>query len=302
MESSKGSISPPQSNSKDYLFWFRTPQTGTIKTLFDSIKEVLPDGELIVTEDGIHLEGGDSKDSIIVNLFLEADKIRESGEFYCFEEVRVGIDMRNLNIFLKNAEPRHIITFCIEKNTASSTKKEDYLCIRYEDQETNTLEQHYVALIEPQRQRIQLPPHKYTCVREISSEALRRYIKTMRHIGSVCKITNVSDREFRFSTSGVVGEYNVRLISNDDSDDSDTEEENSSPKKEVQKKNEESSVNNLIVGEFKVKYLEYLIRPSNLCPKVSIGIDNEIPLIAHFQVASIGQIQYIIAQHIGTDD
>lgn len=297
-------VAKKQSKESEYIFWFRTPQTGIIKSLFESVKDVLPDGELIVTKKGIYLEGSNSQESIIVNLFLDAKKIQESGEFKCFEDARIGIDMRNLNVFLKNAEPRHIITLCMERNTPTNQRKEDFLCIRFEDQASKSIESHLLSTMEPSRQRIQIPHHEYSCARAIASGSLQRYIKTMKNIGSVCKITNVNDNEFRLSTKGLIGEWNVKLISDtedDDTEDDEDDEEEEKPQKGKQKIDEQDK-NKLITGEFKIKYLEYLVRPSNLCSKVYIGIDDQVPLIAKFSISSLGFLQYIIAQHIETDD
>lgn len=272
----------------DYLFWFRTPQTATIKTLFDAIKHVLLDGELVVTKKGIQLEGTNTQQTIIVDMLLDADKIKESGEFFCSENVRIGIDMNHLNLFLKNAETKHIVTFCIERNTPTDNHKEDFLSLRFEDSESRSLEHHYVALMNPERQRIPKYNHGYSCVQTVSCEALRRYIKTMQGVGEVCKITNINGNELRLSTKGLVGEYNVRLLNNDEDDEAEGGEDDARPP-------------NLVICDFKVKALEFLVRPSNLCAKVNIGIDNRVPLTAQFQIASIGEIKYIIGCHVDPD-
>lgn len=298
---------------KEYVFWFRTIQTGTIKTLFDAIKEVLPDCVLIITQDGIHIEGSDSKESIVVKLFLEAEKINQSGEYHCFvDDYLVGIDMKTLNIFLKNAEPRHIITFCVERNTTTNNSKENFLCIRFDDEDSHTRECHYLTAIEPNYKRIQMPPYEYKCRRLMASDAFRRYIKTMKNIGEVCKLTNINDNELRLSTVGYVGSYNVSLICKPSAAEptilTEAEEKVAKKKQKKEPAAEEptpaaavAAPNNLVVGDFKLKYLEYLVRPSNLCPSVLIGLDHQKPLTVEFQVASLGTLQYIIAQHINLD-
>lgn len=269
---------------KDYLFWLCTPQTATIKQLFDSLKDVLPDGNLIVTEDGLHLEGADSAHVIIVNMFLDADSIRETGEFFCGERrLKLGIDMKNINHFLKNIETRDIITLCVERNTRTNVTREEYLTMILKNLSGETVETYHLSLLTIDDDDLNIPEHKYTCVRRIPSASLQRYIKGMKNIGDVCKITNVNSREFRLSTGGFIGSTNISLFSTKESD-SGSEEDTSQDDK-------------LVVCEFKIKHMEYLMKPANLCSSLLIGIDDGVPLTADFKISSLGQLQYIIAQH-----
>lgn len=49
--------------------------------------------------------------------------------------------------------------------------------------------------------------------------------------------------------------------------------------------------NNIIQGEFSLKNLNYFIKCTNLCNQIEIYLDNDLPLIVKYNVASLGAIK-----------
>jgi len=58
-------------------------------------------------------------------------------------------------------------------------------------------------------------------------------------------------------------------------------------------KNEES--NKIIQGEFSLKNLGYFIKCTNLCNSIEMYLENDLPLIVKYAVASLGEIKLCLA-------
>ena len=49
--------------------------------------------------------------------------------------------------------------------------------------------------------------------------------------------------------------------------------------------------NKVIQGEFSLKNLNYFIKCTNLCNQIEIYMENDMPLIIKYNVASLGEIK-----------
>jgi len=54
-------------------------------------------------------------------------------------------------------------------------------------------------------------------------------------------------------------------------------------------------VNKIIQGEFSLKNLSYFIKCTNLCNSIEIYLENDLPLIVKYSVASLGEIKLGLA-------
>ena len=48
-------------------------------------------------------------------------------------------------------------------------------------------------------------------------------------------------------------------------------------------------------GEFQLRYLSYFIKCTNLCNNIEIYLENNLPLIVKYSVASLGEIKLCLA-------
>jgi proliferating cell nuclear antigen len=51
----------------------------------------------------------------------------------------------------------------------------------------------------------------------------------------------------------------------------------------------------IIQGEFSLKNLSYFIKCTNLCNSIEMYLENNIPLIVRYSVASLGEIKLCLA-------
>ena len=52
----------------------------------------------------------------------------------------------------------------------------------------------------------------------------------------------------------------------------------------------------IIQGEFSLKNLSYFIKCTNLCNQIEMYLENDLPLIVKYNVASLGEIKLCLAQ------
>jgi len=51
----------------------------------------------------------------------------------------------------------------------------------------------------------------------------------------------------------------------------------------------------IIQGEFSLKNLGYFIKCTNLCSQIELYLENDLPLVVKYNVASLGEIKLCLA-------
>jgi hypothetical protein len=54
-------------------------------------------------------------------------------------------------------------------------------------------------------------------------------------------------------------------------------------------------VSKIIQGEFSLKNLGYFIKCTNLCSQIEMYLENDLPLVVKYNVASLGAIKLMLA-------
>jgi proliferating cell nuclear antigen len=58
---------------------------------------------------------------------------------------------------------------------------------------------------------------------------------------------------------------------------------------------QKQDVSKIIQGEFSLKNLGYFIKCTNLCSQIEMYLENNLPLIVKYDVASLGEIRMCLA-------
>jgi proliferating cell nuclear antigen len=51
----------------------------------------------------------------------------------------------------------------------------------------------------------------------------------------------------------------------------------------------------IIQGEFSLKNLGYFIKCTNLCSQIEVYLENDLPLVVKYNVASLGEVKLCLA-------
>ena len=58
---------------------------------------------------------------------------------------------------------------------------------------------------------------------------------------------------------------------------------------------QKQDVSKIIQGEFSLRNLTYFIKCTNLCNQIEIYLENDLPLVVKYSVASLGEIKLCLA-------
>lgn len=257
-------------NYDNYIFKIETVQSSAIRILVEALKEILTDGNIIVTKQGIKLIAMDSSHSVLIHLKLEAENFES---FYCSNNsFTIGVNMMNLFKLIKTMTNSETLTLFIEKTN------ENQLGIIITNSEKNSQTTYKLNLLDLHEDPIDIPPAEFESELTLPSGDFQKIIRDMINIGENIEITSIGN--------------NLKLVCNGDFANQETilgETNNGlsftshqSPELPIQ-------------GIFSLKYLLLFTKCTNLCNQIQLYIKNNYPLVIQYAVASLGNIKLCLA-------
>lgn len=257
------------SNDK-YIFKIETVQSSAIRILVEALKEILTDGNIIVTQQGIKLIAMDSSHSVLIHLKLEAENFES---FFCSKSTfTIGLNMMNLFKLIKTMTNSETLTLFIEKNN------ENQLGIIITNSEKNSQTTYKLNLLDIQEDPIDIPPAEFETELTLPSSDFQKIVRDMINIGDNIEITSIGNQ--------------LKLVCNGDFANQETilgETNNGLTFTSHQ------SAELPIQGIFSLKYLLLFTKCTNLCNQIQIYIKNNYPLVIQYAVASLGSIKLCLA-------
>ena len=99
--------------TENFIFNIKTVQTGAIRILIESLKEILTDANFIIDENGVKLVAMDSTHTVLIHMKLLQEKFEY---FYCEKKMNIGLNMTNFFKLIKNMSNNDTLTLLMEKN------------------------------------------------------------------------------------------------------------------------------------------------------------------------------------------
>ena len=135
-----------------------------------------------------------------------------------------------------------------------------------------------LKLIEPDEEELDVPEVPFSSIINLPSTDFQKIIRDLSNISERLEIKSVGN-ELIFKCQGPFASCEVRRSESDG----------------IMEfvKNEGSS--KIIQGEFSLKNLGYFIKCTNLCGSIEMYLENDLPLIVKYSVASLGEIKLCLA-------
>jgi proliferating cell nuclear antigen len=247
---------------------FKTVQASAIRILFESLKNILSDVNLLITEDGVKLVSMDGAKAAIVYLKLEASQFET---YVCKSSIKIGINMISLFKILKSIKNNDVITFYIIENNNTE------LNIKIENSDKRTKIISVLKLLDIDEDVLNIPDIEFESVMTMPSNDFQTYITDLAIISNVISISS-NETGFRLTAEGDFASQSVII-----------EETNNGlilAKKGVEKE------------KFNIKYIQLFIKSSNLCNTVEIYLKSKFPLTLVYNVANLGKLKYCLAPKI----
>ena len=253
----------------------KTVQIAPFRTLMTALKDILLETNIIFKPDGIRIVNMDKSHTILAHLFLDATKFEH---FFCkYPKIIIGVNMFHLFKLINTIDNDDTLTIYIEEEDYCDGIVE-YLGLKFENGDIKQSKIQKLKLIEPDEEELDMPSVKFSSVINLPSCDFQKIIRDLSNISERLEIKSIGN-ELIFSCNGPFASCKIRRCESDGIT-------------EFIKKNEDSTV---IQGEFSLKNLGYFIKCTNLCNNIEMYLENDLPLVVKYSVASLGEIKLCLA-------
>ena len=272
----------PNQTNKLYqknILTIQTLQIAPIRTLMSALKDILLETNIVFTKEGIKIINMDKSHTILVHLNLEAKNF----ELYeCkMDKIVIGVNVFHLFKLINSIDNNDTLTIYIE-DTDYSDGVVQFLGLKFENATIKQQKIQKLRLIEPDTDELSLPDIKFSSILNLPSLDFQKIVRDLTCISDkieIKSIVTVNGVELIFKCSGGFAEAEIRRTESDGN-------------MEYVKKQD---VSKIIQGEFSLTNLGYFIKCTNLCNQIELYLENNLPLIVKYNVASLGVIMLALA-------
>lgn len=249
----------------------KTVQIAPFRTLMTALKDILLETNISFQPDGIRIINMDKSHTILVHLYLAASNF----EFYeCKKEkIIIGVNMFHLFKLINSIDNDDTLTIYIE-NTDYFDGIVSHLALKFENGDIKQCKTQKLKLIEPEQDELEVPDVKFSSIINLPSQDFQKIIRDLSCISDKLEIKSVGN-ELIFKCQGQFASAEIHRAESDGS-------------MGFIMKQDSSKV---IQGEFSLKNLGYFIKCTNLCSQIEIYLENDLPLVVKYDVASLGSIR-----------
>lgn len=254
----------------------KTVQIAPFRTLMTALKDILLETNITFEPDGIRIINMDKSHTILAHLYLAAQNF----EFYeCKKEkIIIGVNMFHLFKLINSIDNDDTLTIYIE-NSDYLDGIVSHLALKFENGEIKQCKTQKLRLIEPEQEELQYPDVKFSSIINLPSSDFQKIIRDLSCISDKLEIKSVGS-ELIFKCSGQFASAEIHRAESDGSMGFILKQDSSK----------------VIQGEFPLKNLGYFIKCTNLCQQIELYLENDLPLVVKYNVASLGEIKLCVAQ------
>ena len=253
----------------------KTVQIAPFRTLMTALKDILLETNITFKPDGIRIINMDKSHTILAHLFLAAPNF----EFYeCKKEkIIIGVNMFHLFKLINSIDNDDTLTIYIE-NCDYADGIVSHLALKFENGEIKQCKTQKLRLIEPEPEELEYPDVKFSSIINLPSVDFQKIIRDLSCISDKVEIKSVGN-ELIFKCSGQFASAEIHRAESDGS-------------MGFVLKQDSSKV---IQGEFSLKNLSYFIKCTNLCSEIEVYLENDLPLVVKYKIASLGEIKLCVS-------
>jgi proliferating cell nuclear antigen len=254
--------------ASQYALEVRTVQSSAFKTLIEAIKELLVDTCIEFDETGMKIVAMDSSHIVLVHLKLAAEKFEY---YHCANKLVLGVNMLNFHKIIKTVNSNDTLTMFVDSNDFNA------LGIKIESNLKNSKTTYKLNLLDLDNPKISVDPAEFNSVITLPSADFQKICRDMNNIAEVVEIKNINN-QLIFSCKGdfcdqvtvLTDHEGINCISNTNRDE-------------------------IVQGEFNLKYLVLFTKCTNLCNNVELYLKNDYPLITCFSAANLGTLKLCLS-------
>jgi proliferating cell nuclear antigen len=255
-------------NTEGHILLIKTVQIAPFRTLMTALKDILLESNITFQKDGMRIINMDKSHTILVHLHLLADNF----EFYeCKKDkIIIGVNMFHLFKLINTIDTDETLSIYIENEDYNDGIVEN-LVLKFENKQKEQCKIQKLKLIEPEHEELNIPDVKFSSIINIPSNDFQKIVRDLNSISDKLEIKSIKN-QLIFKCHGAFASAEIIRTESDGMG-------------FVQKHNK------VIQGEFSLKNLNYFIKCTNLCNQIEIYMENDMPLIIKYNVASLGVIK-----------
>ena len=249
----------------------KTVQIAPFRTLMIALKDILLETNISFQPDGIRIINMDKSHTILVHLYLAASNF----EFYeCKKDkIIIGVNMFHLFKLINSIDTDDTLSIYIE-NIDYFDGIVSHLALKFENGEIKQCKKQKLKLIEPEQDELEVPDVKFSSIINLPSADFQKIIRDLSCISDKLEIKSVGN-ELIFKCQGQFATAEIHRAESDGSMGFIVKQDSSK----------------IIQGEFSLKNLGYFIKCTNLCSQIEMYLENDLPLVVKYDVASLGAIR-----------
>ena len=260
----------------DNVLTIKTVQITPFRILMTALKDILLETNIIFQPDGIRIMNMDKSHTILVHLFLAANNFEV---FDCKKnKIVIGVNMVHMFKVINTIDNDDTLMLYI-RNCDYDDGIVQYLSFKFENSDIKQFKTQHLRLIEPDTDELHIPDVSFSSIINLPSSDFQKIIRDLACISDRLEIKSVGN-ELIFKCSGQFATAEIRRT------------ETQGGMEFIQKQD----TSKIIQGEFSLKNLSYFIKCTNLCNQIELYIENDLPLIVKYYVASLGEIKLCLAQ------
>jgi proliferating cell nuclear antigen len=275
-KSNKNSLENNYASSTDgNVLTIKTVQIAPFRTLMTALKDILLETNITFQPDGIRVINMDKSHTILAHLYLPSQNF----EFYeCKKnKIVIGVNMFHLFKLINSIDNDDTLTIYIE-NSDYVDGIVSHLALKFENGDIKQCKTQKLRLIEPEPEEFEYPDVKFSSIINLPSADFQKIIRDLSCISEKLEIKSVGN-ELIFKCSGQFASAEIHRAESDGS-------------MGFVLKQDSSKV---IQGEFSLKNLGYFIKCTNLCSQIEVYLENDLPLVVKYDVASLGSVKLCLA-------
>lgn len=257
----------------------QTVQIAPFRTLMTALKDILLETNITFTPEGIKIINMDKSHTILAHLSLKSQNFEH---YECKRpKIVIGVNMFHLFKLINTIDNDDTLTIYIEEADYTDGVVQ-FLGLKFENGDIKQQKIQKLRLIEPDSEELDVPNVKFSSVLNLPSADFQKIIRDLSCISDKIEIKSVATSEgaeLIFKCTGGFAQAEVRRAESDGG-------------MEYVIKQDSSKI---IQGEFSLKNLGYFIKCTNLCTQIEMYLENDLPLVVKYNVASLGEIKLCLA-------
>jgi proliferating cell nuclear antigen len=248
----------------DCLISIKTVQAGSLKSLFEVLKEILFDVNLVANDEGLRISAVDNSRVACVWALIDASRL---DHYYVRDGAwNGGVSLQHLYKLLRIAQAGDEVALWVHES------EPEKLRVRVKNEKSTTNFSYTLLLVDDEP--IKLPSSDDHCAISIPSTYFQRFIREIGQLGTELSIAVKGSR----LVFGVEGLFASQMT-------------------EIDGIVSENHDNNFTL-KFSLKYLLSFSRASSLSSTVVLYMKKEWPLSMAYNVGDIGEVRFVLAPNI----